>query len=139
MIPAYRYQINHRASDETALASSHRLDNSPALFTPADTARHRHVHFVGRLLLQDGNSSMHSLEEVKNLVSDTLGLGERGATLTADSPLLGAIPELDSMAVINLITALEEQYGFSIADDEISAEVFDTLGSLAAFVDRKLA
>ena len=82
---------------------------------------------------------MHSLEEVKNLVSDTLGLGERGATLTADSALLGAIPELDSMAVINLITALEEQYGFSIADDEISAEVFETLGSLAAFVDRKLA
>jgi acyl carrier protein len=82
---------------------------------------------------------MHSLEEVKNLVSDTLGLGERGAALTADSALLGAIPELDSMAVINLITALEEQYGFSIADDEISAEVFETLGSLAAFVDRKLA
>lgn len=82
---------------------------------------------------------MHSLEEVKNLVSDTLGLGERGAALTTDSPLLGAIPELDSMAVINLITALEEQYGFSIADDEISAEVFETLGSLAAFVDRKRA
>ncbi|WP_194713704.1 acyl carrier protein [Noviherbaspirillum soli] len=82
---------------------------------------------------------MHSLEDVKNLVSDTLGLGERGANLTADSPLLGAIPELDSMAVINLITALEEQYGFSIADDEISAEVFETLRSLAAFVDRKLA
>jgi acyl carrier protein len=82
---------------------------------------------------------MHPLEEVKNLVSDTLGLGERGAALTADSALLGAIPELDSMAVINLITALEEQYGFSIADDEISAEVFETLGSLAAFVDRKLA
>nr|WP_217344895.1 acyl carrier protein [Noviherbaspirillum sp. L7-7A]MBV0879090.1 acyl carrier protein [Noviherbaspirillum sp. L7-7A] len=82
---------------------------------------------------------MHSLEEVKNLVSDTLGLGERGAALKADSLLLGAIPELDSMAVINLITALEEQYGFSIADDEISAEVFDTLGSLTAFVDRKLA
>jgi acyl carrier protein len=82
---------------------------------------------------------MHSLEEVKNLVGDTLGLGERGAAMTADSALLGAIPELDSMAVINLITALEEQYGFSIADDEISADVFETLGSLAAFVDRKLA
>lgn len=81
---------------------------------------------------------MHSLEEVRNIVSDTLGLGERGAALTVDSPLLGAIPELDSMAVINLITALEEQYGFSIADDEISAEVFETLGSLSAFVGRKL-
>ena len=82
------------------------------------------------------------LEEVKNvrdIVTDTLGLGERGAALTADSPLLGAIPELDSMAVINLITALEEHYGFSIADDEISADIFETLGSLAALVRRKLA
>ena len=82
---------------------------------------------------------MQSLAEVKNIVTDTLGLGARGAALAADSALLGAIPELDSMAVINLITALEEQYGFSIADDEISAEVFETLGSLSAFVDRKLA
>jgi acyl carrier protein len=81
---------------------------------------------------------MHSLEEVKQIVIDTLGLGERGAALKAASPLLGAIPELDSMAVINLITALEEHYGFAIADDEISAEVFETLGSLAAFVGHKL-
>jgi acyl carrier protein len=81
---------------------------------------------------------MHSLEEVKQIVIDTLGLGARGELLTAASPLLGAIPELDSMAVINLITALEEHYGFSIADDEISAEAFETLGSLAAFVGRKL-
>ncbi len=81
---------------------------------------------------------MHSLAEVRNIVADTLGLGERGAALTAQSPLLGAIPELDSMAVVNLITALEEQYGFTIADDEISAEVFETLGSLVAFVGRKL-
>ncbi len=81
---------------------------------------------------------MHTLEEVRNIVSDTLGLGERGAELTADSPLLGAIPELDSMAVINLITALEEQYGFAIADDEISGEVFETLRSLSDFVGRKL-
>jgi acyl carrier protein len=81
---------------------------------------------------------MHSLEEVKQIVIDTLGLGARGELLTAASPLLGAIPELDSMAVINLITALEEHYGFSIADDEISAVAFETLGSLAAFVGRKL-
>ena len=81
---------------------------------------------------------MHSLEEVKQIVIDTLGLGERGAALAPSSPLLGAIPELDSMAVINLITALEDHYGFAIADDEISADVFETLGSLAAFVGRKL-
>ena len=82
---------------------------------------------------------MVSIEEVKQIVIDTLGLGERGASLGAGSALLGALPELDSMAVVNLITALEEHYGFSIADDEISAEVFETVGSLAAFVGRKLA
>jgi acyl carrier protein len=82
---------------------------------------------------------MDSLTEVRSIVTDTLGQGERGAALTADSALLGAIPELDSMAVINLITALEEQFGLTIADDEISAELFETLGTLSAFVDRKLA
>jgi len=78
------------------------------------------------------------LEEVRQIVIDTLGLGDSAVSLSADSALLGAIPELDSMAVINLITSLEEHYGFSIADDEISADVFETLGSLAAFVGRKL-
>ena len=82
---------------------------------------------------------MDFLEEVRQIVIDTLALGERGASLTAASPLLGAIPELDSMAVVNLITALEEHYGFSIADDEISAHVFETLGSLTAFVANKQA
>lgn len=82
---------------------------------------------------------MASIAEVRNIVIDILGLGERGATLQPDSPLLGAIPELDSMAVIGLITALEEHFGIVVNDDEISAEVFETLGSLAAFVDSKLA
>lgn len=101
--------------------------------------RGREIPVIGCLTnLPPGDTGMHSLEDVKQIVIDTLGLGERGASLEEASPLLGAIPELDSMAVINLITALEEHYGFSIADDEISAEVFETLGSLSAFVGRKL-
>ena len=59
--------------------------------------------------------------------------------MNASTPLLGAIPELDSMAVVNVITALEESFGFSVADDEISASTFATLGSLSAFVEQKLA
>jgi acyl carrier protein len=82
---------------------------------------------------------MASIAEVRNIVTDILGLGERGAALQPGSALLGAIPELDSMAVVGLITALEEHFGITIEDDEISAEVFETLGSLSAFVDSKLA
>ncbi|MBK1695302.1 acyl carrier protein [Chromatium weissei] len=81
---------------------------------------------------------MNTFNQVKALFIQTLQLGNRGANLNIDSPLLGAIPELDSMAVVNIITALEEQFGFCVEDDEISAESFATLGSLVEFVTRKL-
>jgi acyl carrier protein len=78
-------------------------------------------------------------EQVKCILSDALQLGARGEALKSATPLLGAIPELDSMAVVNVITAMEEAFGFSVADDEISANTFATLGSLTAFVEQKLA
>lgn len=79
------------------------------------------------------------LDDVKQILTDVLSLGDQGATLTAQSPLLGSIPELDSMAVVNLITALEEHFGIAVEDDEISASTFETLGSLSDFVANKLA
>jgi acyl carrier protein len=77
---------------------------------------------------------MKYLQEVKTLLVDVLNLGPAGDTLTADSPLLGSLPELDSMAVVTLIGALEEHFGIMVDDDDISASTFATLGSLAAFV-----
>lgn len=82
---------------------------------------------------------MDMIEQVKTLVVSTLQLGSRGAHLDVSSPLLGDIPELDSMAVVSLITAMEENFDFFVEDDEISADTFETLGTLAAFVERKLA
>ena len=76
------------------------------------------------------------LEQTRTLLSDVLNLGAAGAELSADSPLLGSLPELDSMAVVTLIGALEEHFGIAI-DDDISASTFATLGSLAAFVEQK--
>lgn len=78
------------------------------------------------------------LDDVKQILTDVLSLGEQGQSLTADSALLGSIPELDSMAVVNLIAALEEHFGIVVEDDEISAGTFETVGSLAAFVAQKL-
>ncbi|SFF70539.1 Acyl carrier protein [Duganella sp. CF458] len=78
------------------------------------------------------------LEEVKTILTDVLALGPAGRSLNEHSALLGSLPELDSMAVVQLIGALEEQFGFTIDDDEIDAATFATLGSLAAFVQHKL-
>lgn len=82
---------------------------------------------------------MQYLEEVKNVLSDVLSLGERKNSFNEGSALLGAIPELDSMAVVNVITALEERFDITVDDDEINAKTFETLGSLTYFVEQKLA
>ena len=82
---------------------------------------------------------MSTTDQVKQILADSLQLGRRAESLSAATPLLGAIPELDSMAVVNVITALEEHFGISVGDDEIGAATFATLGSLSEFVEQKLA
>lgn len=77
-------------------------------------------------------------QQVAATLESVLGIDRRLAHAADDTPLLGAIPELDSMAVANVLTALEEQFGFLIEDDEIDGSAFATLGSLVAFVQAKL-
>ena len=78
------------------------------------------------------------LSEVKAILIDVLALGPEGEALDASSALLGNLPELDSMAVVTLIAAMEDHFGIRVEDDEISASTFATLGSLAAFVQEKI-
>ena len=85
------------------------------------------------------NTGESVVEEVRAIIASALQLGPRAANLTPLSPLVGAIPEFDSMAVVTVIAALEEHFGISVADDEISADTFATFGQLVGFVDEKLA
>lgn len=84
------------------------------------------------------NRLLDTLDGVKNLLKSALQLGERADRLNADSQLLGSIAELDSMAVVSVITLMEEQYDIRVDDDEISAETFATVGTLARFLASKL-
>ncbi len=77
-------------------------------------------------------------KELASLVDDTLNLGGRSSAFVESTPLLGAVPELDSMGVVSLITALEERFGITIDDDEIDGAVFQTFGTLRAFVAGKV-
>ena len=81
---------------------------------------------------------MNVAEDIKTMLADVLSLGARKSQLNESTPLLGSIPELDSMAVVNVITAMEDRFGISVSDDEISADTFATLGSLVGFVEGKL-
>lgn len=77
---------------------------------------------------------------VRSVLHDVLGISpERLATFDETTPLFGALPELDSMAVAGLLTELEDRLGIIIEDDDVDGETFETLGSLVRFaVDKAL-
>jgi acyl carrier protein len=72
------------------------------------------------------------------VLDEVLGLRGRSEEFSAETPLLGAIPELDSMAVVSVITMLEERFDFIVDDDEIDGSTFESVGSLVSFVNQKL-
>lgn len=78
-----------------------------------------------------------TLDEVASAVISTLGIRDRATTLDASTPLFGSLPELDSRSVLELVIVLEERFDIEIGDEEITGEMFETLASLAAFVDMK--
>lgn len=77
--------------------------------------------------------------EVLSILDAVLSLKGRTRDFSLETLLLGAIPELDSMAVVALISSLEERFGFLVDDDEIDGAVFTSVGTLVAFVQNKLA
>lgn len=80
-----------------------------------------------------------AFQQTRQIIGDVLQLGERTGQLQESTALMGSIPEFDSMAVVSLITALEENFGFVVDDDEVDADVFMTVGSVNDFVEKKLA
>ena len=80
---------------------------------------------------------MDELDRLKKVLRDTLQIGSRADNLTQSSRLLGGIPEFDSVAVISVVMGLEEEFGVKIPDRELSAEIFETLGSLNRFIAGK--
>lgn len=81
---------------------------------------------------------MDPTADVIQLLDEVLSLNGRAAAFTSATHLLGAIPELDSMAVVTLITGIEERFGIVVDDDDIDGSTFATVGSLVDFVSGKL-
>lgn len=75
--------------------------------------------------------------QIKALLAEVLQIDTSG--FDESTALLGVVPELDSMGVVSLLTALEEKYDIVLADDEIDASVFETFGTLHRYVAAKLS
>jgi acyl carrier protein len=78
------------------------------------------------------------VNQVIETVQSALQMGNTISEFSEDTRLLGDLPELDSMTVLTLITHVEEYFGFTLDDDEIDAEMFESIRSLTNFVESKL-
>lgn len=72
-------------------------------------------------------------QQVAEILHTVLGLSPEQLSLCDETLLLGAVPELDSMAIMAIITAIEAELGTRVNDDEISAEVFQDFATLGNF------
>lgn len=76
-----------------------------------------------------------NVDDVKAVLVDTLGVEDRADEIDATTPLFGSLPELDSMAVLELVLALEERFGVTIDGEDVTAESFESLAALTSFVE----
>ena len=76
------------------------------------------------------------IDKIREYVVDNFLFGD-GEQLQDDSSFMenGII---DSTGILELITFLEETYGFKIEDDELIPENLDSLKNVSTFVDKKL-
>lgn len=83
------------------------------------------------------NETYSKLDEVKTVLVSTLGLEDRASSIDAGTSLFGGLPELDSLALLELVANLEDRFEITIDDEDFTGETFETLGSLTEFVDAK--
>ena len=80
---------------------------------------------------------MDFVDEVRGVLDDVLQLGGN-VKLLPETALLGEIAELDSMAVVTILTLFEERYGIEVNDSDVSADVFENVASLARFLEEQV-
>jgi acyl carrier protein len=76
-----------------------------------------------------------TVDEVKAMIGEVLGVTDRVDSMDASTRLLGSLPELDSMAVAELLAAIEETFGFQVDTGDLAIDMLETVGTLAAYVD----
>jgi acyl carrier protein len=77
-------------------------------------------------------------ERLKKLIIDSLGLEDvTPGDIKDDDPLFGNGLGLDSIDALELVVALEKEFGIVIADEEVGKKIFVSISTLADFVAKE--
>ena len=81
---------------------------------------------------------MVAIEQVMEVLAQSLPIPEDMRRMGAQAPLLGAIPELDSMAITGIIAGIEKCFDIVFDDSEPDAQAFETVGTLRDLIASKV-
>jgi len=82
------------------------------------------------------DTTASTVDQVKSLIGKVLGIADRVDSMDESTRLLGSLPELDSMAAVELLAAIEERFGFEVDSADIVTDTLETVGTLAAYVEK---
>jgi acyl carrier protein len=74
------------------------------------------------------------IEELRHLIAEKLDSNIRLEEIDPDAPLLGEWSKLDSLAIVELITLSEENFGIEFGEDDLTMEAFANLRTLAGVI-----
>jgi len=78
------------------------------------------------------------LQRVVKAIANGSGVTTLGGALGAETVLLGGGVGLDSIEMLHLISAVEEEFGLTIDEGGIETRHLRTVGSLAAFIREQM-
>ena len=79
---------------------------------------------------------MDTSSALREILAQAMGINT--SRFGADTALLGAVPELDSMSVMEVVMAMEQRFAVDLADEDLDADVFASFGSLERHLLRHL-
>ena len=77
-------------------------------------------------------------DRIRSLLIEKLRLEDmKPEDIKDDTPLFGEGLGLDSIDALELVVALEKEFGIKVEDEEVGVKAFQNIGTLAAFVQSK--
>lgn len=79
------------------------------------------------------------IEQLKTIIADRLDANIKREDISPDVSLLEDGLGLDSIMIVELVSSIEEHFGFQFEEDELDLKILTNLRTLATFVASKQA
>ena len=81
----------------------------------------------------------NTIDHLKHLIAEELDVNIQMAEIEPDAPLLEDGLGLDSIAIVELITLIEEKFAVEFDEDDLDMEAFANVRTLSQWIEKHKA